>query len=1093
MFQQQDVQELTRVLFDALEETFKGTPVENIIDDLYAGELIDYLRCLDVDYESERVDKFLDFSLAIVPFGSDKPMCNLTECIEMFLRPEILDGENKYHVEKFDRKVDAIKGLKFGKLPKIMSVQLKRFVYDFSGPSIVQKKLNDVVKFPMILDMNKYVAKRVTAGSSTAKKTSEVVEEDDEDHMNLRESNEFEVFLREQMDLLKSGRLADAEQESSPCAPAAVPQLISEPPDYYDEIPHSCFECADSTATTAFAVATAAEEEVHGKNKEEGTEREETVVYDSMSTEQLEALITERGEWVYELYAVLIHSGVINGGHYYAYIKDLGTKRWWNFNDSTVTPMDEKAVQEAWGCEYTSSAAFNYPTPLYGRPLSVSGKSLSSSNAYMLMYRKATQLSAPSAEQNPSSSACEEATATPVASAAPRAVLSVCPVVTDEMVPAYIRELVQEETRLAEERLRLQAEERNRLSFKVYWQGVERTVRTTKSATYKQLLAQLWEEMEVKQHLGESLTHYLEKKQATQQSSSDSVELAEVCVDVASHGESSMQDDCSPAPLPAIDTEAPTVAAEDPLDGPCFDLFRLRNYNSFTHTKSDTYDYHSSGHLTLDALNFRDFRAYVLETRSGEDEWEQYFVDGLTLNIFEVDNNDEAASVTGTCTFKEPRSLRVQRSTTLGQLRLAISKWTAYPVERVQVMKITNCGFNDGQLDLLTNDAASLRDDLCIYDGGKLYIEEKAPVCEDQGEAKQQFKAFEAFLNLRNRIDIRVNRPPEDSFGHTLTVDLRWAVQELRAFVAEKLDLVDQELRLFKQSATGQELRDGPQTLAQAGVYNSMGLAVRLGKATPLGYFNVQFVEFVAKNSIGVVELPELEPEYEIVELASGNQPGSLLDPIDFWKDSTIDSIDDSPPPLVTVPFDNLSSAALGQGRGRELGQGLRLRARGAGNVFDDYEESGTEKNSVASNEGVADLSDVPDLVDEEEFPADFATTDTDTAAAIAASATAVEAVPMDDANNLANFADFSSAPAVTAVPAAAVAVDCCTDPVMPPSSTQQTFPMKPLSLSVESLYAVPADSKQFMKSDAALGEEDIDIAPSDFGERMVWNIFSSF
>lgn len=76
VFQQQDVQELTRVLFDALEETFKvssfgfllllfltiflqGTEVENVIDQLYAGELVDYIRCIDVEYESERRDKFL--------------------------------------------------------------------------------------------------------------------------------------------------------------------------------------------------------------------------------------------------------------------------------------------------------------------------------------------------------------------------------------------------------------------------------------------------------------------------------------------------------------------------------------------------------------------------------------------------------------------------------------------------------------------------------------------------------------------------------------------------------------------------------------------------------------------------------------------------------------------------------------------------------------------------------------------------------------------------------------------------------------------------------------------------------------------------
>jgi len=93
-----------------LEESFKGTEAENMIDLLYAGELIDYLRCIDVDYSSERTDKFLDFSVAIVPFGSDKPMHSLSECIEMFLQPEILDGDNKYYADKFEKKVDAIKG-----------------------------------------------------------------------------------------------------------------------------------------------------------------------------------------------------------------------------------------------------------------------------------------------------------------------------------------------------------------------------------------------------------------------------------------------------------------------------------------------------------------------------------------------------------------------------------------------------------------------------------------------------------------------------------------------------------------------------------------------------------------------------------------------------------------------------------------------------------------------------------------------------------------------------------------------------------------------------------------------------------------------
>lgn len=38
-FQQHDVQELCRVLFDALESTFQGTVNEKLVNNLYQGEL----------------------------------------------------------------------------------------------------------------------------------------------------------------------------------------------------------------------------------------------------------------------------------------------------------------------------------------------------------------------------------------------------------------------------------------------------------------------------------------------------------------------------------------------------------------------------------------------------------------------------------------------------------------------------------------------------------------------------------------------------------------------------------------------------------------------------------------------------------------------------------------------------------------------------------------------------------------------------------------------------------------------------------------------------------------------------------------------
>lgn len=361
VFQQQDVQELTRVLFDALEETFKGTAVENIIDELYAGRLVDYIRCIDVDYESERVDKCLDFSLAIVPFDSNVAMKSLTECIEMFLRPEILDGDNQYYAEAFQKKVDAIKGLKLCKLPQIMSIQLKRFVFDFSNDYVVQKKLNDIVKFPMILDMNKYVT-RLSADSrhrTSSCSRSSSIEGDDgineligDDQLSARD--EFEAFLMKQIELLREGRRRNEESitdtETVEGEAVAVAVDIDGGTGGWGEGEWGGQtaavavaggggggECIDSDEPVSLSTvglvsdnnskSNSVDDDSEKPLKKGDIEEEEKVSqieYESLSEEAIVDLIRTRGEWVYELYAVLIHSGAISGGHYFAYIKV-----WW--------------------------------------------------------------------------------------------------------------------------------------------------------------------------------------------------------------------------------------------------------------------------------------------------------------------------------------------------------------------------------------------------------------------------------------------------------------------------------------------------------------------------------------------------------------------------------------------------------------------------------------------------------------------------------------------------------------------------------------------------------------------------------------------
>lgn len=57
----------------------------------------------------------------------------------------------------------------------------------------------------------------------------------------------------------------------------------------------------------------------------------------------------EEGENVYELYSAMIHSGSALGGHYYAYIKCFEDNRWYNFNDSHVSEIQESDLRKIYG------------------------------------------------------------------------------------------------------------------------------------------------------------------------------------------------------------------------------------------------------------------------------------------------------------------------------------------------------------------------------------------------------------------------------------------------------------------------------------------------------------------------------------------------------------------------------------------------------------------------------------------------------------------------------------------------------------------------------------------------------------------------
>ncbi|XP_019461341.1 PREDICTED: ubiquitin carboxyl-terminal hydrolase 12-like isoform X2 [Lupinus angustifolius] len=83
---------------------------------------------------------------------------------------------------------------------------------------------------------------------------------------------------------------------------------------------------------------------------------------------------------LYTLHSVLVHSGGVNGGHYYAYIRPTLSNQWFKFDDDRVTKEDAKrALEEQYGGEeelpHTNPGFNNSPF-----------KFTRHSNAYMLVY-----------------------------------------------------------------------------------------------------------------------------------------------------------------------------------------------------------------------------------------------------------------------------------------------------------------------------------------------------------------------------------------------------------------------------------------------------------------------------------------------------------------------------------------------------------------------------------------------------------------------------------------------------------------------------------------------------------------------------------
>jgi len=93
-----------------------------VIDDLYGGSGTDFVKCHECNYKSERSTKLYDLILPVRNEFENIQNDSIERALFGYLRPEILDGDNKYACPTCDKKVVASKGSRLDKLPKILTL-----------------------------------------------------------------------------------------------------------------------------------------------------------------------------------------------------------------------------------------------------------------------------------------------------------------------------------------------------------------------------------------------------------------------------------------------------------------------------------------------------------------------------------------------------------------------------------------------------------------------------------------------------------------------------------------------------------------------------------------------------------------------------------------------------------------------------------------------------------------------------------------------------------------------------------------------------------------------------------------------------------
>ncbi|XP_047428386.1 ubiquitin carboxyl-terminal hydrolase 36 isoform X1 [Mugil cephalus] len=151
---QEDAHEFLRYTIDAMQKAClngypkldRQTQATTLVHQIFGGYLRSRVKCSICKSVSDTYDPYLDIAVEI------RQAANIVRALELFVKPDVLSGENAYMCAKCKKKVPATKRFTVHRTSNVLTLSLKRFA-NFSGGKITKD-----VGYPEFLNIRPFMS-----------------------------------------------------------------------------------------------------------------------------------------------------------------------------------------------------------------------------------------------------------------------------------------------------------------------------------------------------------------------------------------------------------------------------------------------------------------------------------------------------------------------------------------------------------------------------------------------------------------------------------------------------------------------------------------------------------------------------------------------------------------------------------------------------------------------------------------------------------------------------------------------------------------------------------------------------------------------